>query len=88
MDVIRKHGTMIVLGQPSEPIPIKFVDLIFKDVTVKGSLLGEAAQAEQLAKLMVEHGVEFTIRTFKLEDLNKAVDASHDATGKAVIVFE
>ena len=49
---------------------------------------------------MVKHGVEvrgrdpaeadrqFTVRTFKLEDLNKAVDASHDATGKAVIVFD
>lgn len=50
---------------------------------------------------MVEHGIgalrpheaywaiaEFTVRTFQLEDLNKAVDASHDATGKAVIVFD
>lgn len=27
-DILRKHGTLIVVGQPSDPIPVKFVDLI------------------------------------------------------------
>ena len=101
-----------------------------KDITVKGSLLGESSvrfgifertaglrtrsallrirrAADALAasgRASQAHGQarcrgalparrahtdrQFTVRTFKLEDLNKAVDASHDATGKAVIVFD
>ena len=101
-----------------------------KDITVKGSLLGESsvrfgilefnAGSRSFAALLCTrratdaltaggrasqaHGQarcrgalparrahtdrQFTVRTFKLEDLNKAVDASHDATGKAVIVFD
>lgn len=30
VDITRKHGTVIVLGQPEEKLPVNFYDLIFR----------------------------------------------------------
>ena len=38
-ELLRKHGTLVVVGQPAEKISFSFFAFIFRDIKVIGSLL-------------------------------------------------
>ena len=67
--ITKKHGTMVVVGLPLEPIPIKFNDLVFRDVTVRGSLLATIESARRMVKFVAQHGIKSELRTYSLEEV-------------------
>jgi len=85
--ITKKHGTMVVVGQPREPIPIEFRDLIFRDITVKGSLLASIESARRMIKFVAEHGIETQIKTYSLEEVpNKMMEDFHSPNMKGKLV--
>ncbi|KAK0520706.1 hypothetical protein OC834_006934 [Tilletia horrida] len=52
LELVKKHGLMMVVGQPAEPIPVSYLHVIFKGVTVKGSLLADARTCKEMVDLV------------------------------------
>jgi D-arabinose 1-dehydrogenase-like Zn-dependent alcohol dehydrogenase len=99
-DLLRKHGTLIVVGQPSQKIAFTFHQFIFRDITVKGSLLADAATCQEMVDMVASKGIEVKTKvsswlnsadcqSFKLDEINEMVEEYHkpEMKGKFVITF-
>lgn len=53
-EMVKKHGLYCVVGQPADPIPVSFFPLIFKNVTIIGSLLSDSANLKDMVDLVAE----------------------------------
>lgn len=86
----RKHGKMVLLGQPADGITLSFQDVIFKDISLVGSLLGTAKQGAELMKLVADNKIHLTIKRWKPEDAEEMRQEylSGKSKGKNVIMFE
>jgi D-arabinose 1-dehydrogenase-like Zn-dependent alcohol dehydrogenase len=85
--ITKKHGTMVVVGQPREPIPIGFRDLIFRDITVKGSLLSNVESARRMVKFVAKYGIKTDVKTYSLEEVpTKLVEDFHSPHMKGKLV--
>ncbi|KAL8277614.1 hypothetical protein RQP46_010046 [Phenoliferia psychrophenolica] len=74
VDLLARHGT----------------DLIFKDIRVVGSLIGDTAQAQATVDLVAKHGIEVKTTKYRLDDMAQLLEDAHrpDKKGKAVVMFD
>jgi len=88
--ILRKHGLFVLLGQPAEGVTFQYFDLIFRDIKVKGSLLGDQACLQELMDLVAEKGIKIETQSFKLDQVNEVTELVHkpEHKGKMVISFE
>lgn len=86
----RKHGRLVVVGQPSDPVPIKDSELIFRNITVVGSLLSNIRQAKEMIDLIAKHKIEVTVKKYRLKDINQMVHDFHQPNmkGRFVVSLE
>jgi len=57
-DLLAKHGTLVVVGQPPEKIAFSFFQFIFRDIKVVGSLLSDAKTGQEMVNMVAEKGIE------------------------------
>jgi len=72
-EVVKKHGLFMVIGQPKDPIPVSFFPLIFKNVTIKGSLLSDSANLKDMVDLVAEKKIECKTKAYKLTEVDKLI---------------
>jgi D-arabinose 1-dehydrogenase-like Zn-dependent alcohol dehydrogenase len=63
-DLLRKHGTLIVVGQPSEKISFTFFQFIFRDFTFKGSLLADAETCQEMINMVADKGIQVKTKVY------------------------
>ena len=88
--VTKMHGTMIQIAQP-ELVSIPFLELIFRDIRVQGSLIPSRAEAQRMLDVVAEHNI--TVNTnpfFGLHGIPKLVELAHSGkmAGKGVVIVE
>jgi D-arabinose 1-dehydrogenase-like Zn-dependent alcohol dehydrogenase len=85
----RKHGTMVLLGQPEKGITMSYNTIIYKDIKLVGSLVADTAEAQDFVTLFYENKLHVQITEWKLEEAEKMKQAylSGSVHGKNVIVF-
>lgn len=88
--ITKLHGTMVQVAQPSEVV-IPFMELVFRDIRVKGSVLSSPEESNAMVSFIAEHGVK--VETNVLEGLDKIDDLltmvrSGKIRGKAVIIID
>lgn len=66
---------------------VPFYPLIFRDLRVTGSLLGNQQDLKELVDLVGREGIEVKTKTFKLDEVPKLLGELHSPTfaGKAVV---
>ncbi len=87
--ITKKHGTLVLVGQPEKGITLSFFNVIFRDLTLVGSLIADKPQAEELVALVAEAGIQVQIKEWKpeqAEEMRKEYLAGK-GDGKNVIVF-
>jgi D-arabinose 1-dehydrogenase-like Zn-dependent alcohol dehydrogenase len=72
-EVVKKHGLFMVIGQPKDPIPVSFFPLIFKNVTIKGSLLSDSANLKDMVDLVAAKKIECKTNAYKLTEVDKLI---------------
>lgn len=88
-DITRKHGLLVVVGQPSDPVPVTYHQLIFRNIRVIGSLLSNVDEAQEMLDIIAENKIEITVKEYKLDQINTMVEDTHkeDMKGRFVITF-
>jgi D-arabinose 1-dehydrogenase-like Zn-dependent alcohol dehydrogenase len=75
-DLLAKHGTLVVVGQPPKKIEFTFYQFIFRDIKVVGSLLSDAKTCQEMVNMVAEKGIEVKTKapdlTFLKTDLSRA----------------
>ena len=86
MALLRNHGKCVVVSFPTAGFHVDAGALVFRDISVMGSLIGSNKTLKEMLQFCAEHGVRAKIRTFPLERLNELVEQyNKDAGGKLVI---
>ncbi|KAF5562858.1 ADH2-alcohol dehydrogenase II [Fusarium napiforme] len=85
----RKHGTIVLLGQPEKGITLSYQNAIFRDIKLIGSLVADTDETEELLELAVKHNIQVKIKEWKLEDTEEMRQEylTGENSGKNVIVF-
>lgn len=65
-ELVKKHGLVVVVGQPSAPIPVPFDKLVFKDITIQGSCGASSAQVKRMVDLVAAKKIECKTRPYQL----------------------
>lgn len=84
--LLKNHGTCIVVSFPREGFHLSSRDLVFRDIKVRGSLVGSNKTLREMLEFAAYHGVQATIKTFPLEGLNELVEEYDKAEGGKLVV--
>ena len=82
--IVRKHGKIIMVSVPENGWRVDSVALLFKDLTIRGSLFSCASDAQRMLNDTVKWGVKVSRRVWPLKQINEAVQDSLKG-GKVVI---
>ncbi|KAJ5676048.1 zinc binding dehydrogenase [Penicillium macrosclerotiorum] len=88
--ITRKHGTMVLLGQPEKGITMSYHNIIYKDIKLVGSLVADTAEAQELLNLFHQNQLHVEVKEWKLEEAEQMRQQylAGIGTGKNVIVLE
>ncbi|OJJ74167.1 hypothetical protein ASPBRDRAFT_52335 [Aspergillus brasiliensis CBS 101740] len=86
----RKHGTMVLLGQPEKGITMSYHTTIYKDIKLVGSLIADTADAQAFIQLFHENKLHVQVKEWKLEQAEQMRQEylAGESNGKNVIVID
>jgi NAD+-dependent secondary alcohol dehydrogenase Adh1 len=87
VQMLRQGGTHIVIGYGGR-IEVPAIDMIFSELSVVGSLVGNYTELCELMALHAQGKVKLHTKRYTLDDINTAIDDLHHGKikGRAVIV--
>lgn len=75
MALLKRDGTMTLVGVPSEPHPSPAIaNLVFRRRQLAGSLIGGIAETQEMLDFCNEHGLTADIEMIPIQDINTAYD--------------
>lgn len=75
LQLLKKDGTMTLVGAPADPHPSSQVfNLIFKRRQLAGSLIGGIRETQEMLDFCAEHGIVSDIETMPMEYINTAYE--------------
>ncbi|KAF9698401.1 hypothetical protein EKO04_003940 [Ascochyta lentis] len=86
MQLLRNHGTMVVVSFPSRGFVLDAGDVVFRDIRVVGSLVGRNQQLRDMLAFAAAHGIAAVTRSFALEHINDLVSESHRGAGGKLVI--
>ncbi len=71
--LLRRDGTMVLVGAPSSPHPSPAVfNLVFKRRAIAGSLIGGIPETQEMLDFCAKHGITSDIEMIKMQDIETA----------------
>jgi uncharacterized zinc-type alcohol dehydrogenase-like protein len=75
ISLLKRDGTMTLVGAPAEPHPSPEVfGLIFKRRQIAGSLIGGIAETQEMLDFCAKHNIVSDIEMIKMQDINEAYE--------------
>jgi propanol-preferring alcohol dehydrogenase len=69
--MVRRKGTVSLVGLPPGEFPTPIFDVVLKRITVRGSIVGTRRDLDEALAFAVEGKVKTEIQTAPLEDINE-----------------
>ncbi|MBB3909621.1 NAD(P)-dependent alcohol dehydrogenase [Sphingomonas desiccabilis] len=75
LTLLKRDGTMTLVGVPEEPHPSPSVgNLVFRRRALAGSLIGGIAETQEMLDFCAEHGLTADIEMIDIQDINTAYE--------------
>lgn len=86
----RKHGTMVLLGQPEKGVTMSYQTTIYRDIKLVGSLIADIADAQTFIQLFHENKLHVQVNEWKLEQAEEMRQKylAGKSSGKNVVVID
>ena len=68
------NGVMVIVGVPSEPVPLNAFSLIGGNKVLAGSMIGGIPETQEMLDFCAEHGITSDIELIKPDDIDQAYD--------------
>ena len=92
LKILRPRGTMVVVGLPSPELngPLRFnaFDLVFGELTVKGSLVANKELLDEMLAVVAQHGIRSHITTIASEQTPQLPEMYMDEHLKGRLVMK
>ncbi|GEN12234.1 alcohol dehydrogenase, propanol-preferring [Myxococcus fulvus] len=73
--MLRRAGTLMVVGVAPEPLPLSVFDLVIKGLSVRGTLIGTRQDVREALALVAAGKVRPLVESRTLDDVNGAITA-------------
>lgn len=73
-DILEKHGVLVVVGQPKDPIQFHWRVFVAKDITIIPGGLGQPDVVEDMLDLVSKAGIHSETKLYELGDINQLVE--------------
>ena len=74
VNLLRREGTMILLGVPSEAPHLHAFNLIAKRRRIAGSLIGGIQETQEMLDFCAEHNIMSDIEVINIQDINESYE--------------
>ena len=72
LNLLKRDGTLTLVGAPDEPLPIAAFNLIFRRRRFAGSLIGGIRETQEMLDFCAEHGITSDIEMIQIEQIEDA----------------
>ncbi|HET7360103.1 MAG TPA: NAD(P)-dependent alcohol dehydrogenase [Rhodanobacteraceae bacterium] len=87
--LLRRDGTLVLIGVPEHPHPSPGVaNLIFKRTAIGGSLIGGIAETQEMLDFCAAHGIVADIEMISMRDIDDAYDRMLESDVKYRFVID
>jgi alcohol dehydrogenase (NADP+) len=74
LELLKRDGTMTLVGAPETPSPVKAFSLIFGRRRLSGSPIGGIRETQEMLDFAAEHGLASDIEVIPMQKINEAYD--------------
>jgi uncharacterized zinc-type alcohol dehydrogenase-like protein len=74
LELVKRDGTMTLVGVPPEPAPIAAFNLIPKRRQLAGSMIGGIPETQEMLDYCGEHGIVSDIEIIPIQQVNEAYE--------------
>ncbi len=74
LELLKREGTLVQVGAPTEPLPVNVFNLIFGRRQFAGSLIGGIKETQEMLDFCAEHGIVSDIEMIPIQKINEAYE--------------
>src|SRR5262249_51683282 len=74
LNLLKRDGTMILVGAPDEPAPLAPFALIISRRRIAGSFIGGIRETQEMLDFCAQHGVASDIELIPIDKINEAYE--------------
>ena len=74
LDLLRRDGTMTLVGAPDAPTPVSTMNLLFGRRQLAGSIIGGIRETQEMLDFCAEHGITSDVEVIPIQKINEAYD--------------
>ncbi|MDI1445105.1 NAD(P)-dependent alcohol dehydrogenase [Polyangium sp. 6x1] len=74
LGLLRRDGTLVLVGAPDKPLAIGAMGLLFGRKTLAGSLIGGIAETQEMLDYCGEKGIASDVEVIPMQQVNEAYD--------------
>jgi uncharacterized zinc-type alcohol dehydrogenase-like protein len=74
LQLVKRDGTMTLVGAPEKPPSIKVFNLLAKRRSLTGSIIGGIAQTQEMLDFCAERGITADVEMIRIQQINEAFE--------------
>jgi uncharacterized zinc-type alcohol dehydrogenase-like protein len=74
LDLVKRDGTMTLVGAPEKPAPLKAFSLLAKRRHLAGSIIGGIRETQEMLDFCAEKGITADIEMIRIQQINEAYE--------------
>ncbi|KAF2006084.1 alcohol dehydrogenase-like protein [Amniculicola lignicola CBS 123094] len=86
MTLLKTHGKCVIVSFPENGFHISARDVVFRDISIIGSLVGSNRMLREMLDFSAAYGVKAISKAFALDRLNDLVEDYHKGGGGKLVV--
>ena len=72
LELLKRDGTMTLVGAPPEPVPLGVFSLLFKRSRLAGSAIGGIRETQEMLDFCAEHGITADVERIQIQQIDEA----------------
>jgi uncharacterized zinc-type alcohol dehydrogenase-like protein len=74
LELLKRDGTLTLVGAPETPLPLGVFSLLFRRRRLAGSLIGGIRETQEMLDFCAEHGITSDVEVIPIQRINEAYD--------------
>lgn len=74
LELLKRDGTLTLVGAPETPTPLAVFSLLFKRRQLAGSVIGGIRETQEMLDFCAEHGITCDVEMIRIQQINDAFE--------------
>jgi uncharacterized zinc-type alcohol dehydrogenase-like protein len=74
LELLKRDGTMTLVGAPETPLPLGVFSLLFRRRQLAGSIIGGIRETQEMLDFCAEHGITADVEVIPVQKVNEAYE--------------